>query len=118
MRIMKNPVNARQIANRSLTFLAFFLIFVISSQQSAHALTEQKIVWSAGQRYTLTPTSNAITVGNYTIKALDFASSVPGITTHDGTVIPEAPVIPSVYIGIYNNLINKTSTRSQYPIRF
>ncbi|MCZ7356304.1 MAG: hypothetical protein O8C66_11030 [Candidatus Methanoperedens sp.] len=41
--------------------------------------------------------------GPYTVKAVNFPAGVPGIKKIDGTIVPEDPVDPQVFLEVYNN---------------
>lgn len=77
-------------------------IFLSVNITSVAAFSSNDIEWDTATTGTLSK-GGILTNGDYTVKAVQFASAVPGVKDINGNIIPETDVDPSVLIEIYEN---------------
>ncbi len=79
-----------------------FIIFLCMSISSAAGFSPGDIEWGTAVSGTLYR-GDTLANGEYMVKAEQFSSSVPGDKDINGNIVPETPVDPSVFLGIYKN---------------
>ncbi|MCE8424301.1 MAG: hypothetical protein J5U17_00805 [Candidatus Methanoperedens sp.] len=88
--------------------LTLIILISLVNLSSAASYNTGDIEWASVVSGTLTKGSPIVTNGNFTVKALEFPSPVPGIKDIDGNIIPETYVEPMVLVEIYrDNVIIK-----------
>jgi uncharacterized repeat protein (TIGR01451 family) len=85
---------------KRIAFIIIILLFVNITPAASYSPGD--IEWDTAATGTLSK-GGTLTNGNYTVKAVQFASAVPGVKDINGNIIPETPVDPSVLIEIYKN---------------
>ncbi len=78
------------------------VIIILLSANLAASFAPGDIEWAAGVSGTLTKGGTLIN-GEYSVKAVQFPSPVPGVKDINGNVVPESDVPPSVLVEIYKN---------------
>lgn len=83
--------------------IAFIIIIFLSVNITPVAsYSPSDIEWDTAATGTLYR-GGTLTNGNYSVKAVQFASAVPGVKDINGNIVPETLVDPSVLIEIYKN---------------
>lgn len=82
--------------------LALIIIFSLANHSSA-AYSPNDIEWASAVSGTVTKVNPVLTNGNYTVKALEFSSPVPGVKDIKGNIVPETDVEPMVMVDIYRD---------------
>ena len=84
-------------------YIALILIILLSVNITpAAAFSTADIEWDTATTGTLSK-DGTLTNGDYMVKAVQFASAVPGIADINGNIVPETDVDPSVILEIYKN---------------
>ena len=84
-------------------YLALILIILLSVNiASVAAFSPNDIEWDTAKTGKLYK-SGTLTHGEYMVKAVQFASAVPGVKDINENIVPETDVDPSVLIEIYKN---------------
>jgi hypothetical protein len=94
-----------------------FAFIAIAYIYPSNAIPEQSLTWSTGDVYTLTPSNNMATEGNYTIKLIDFPGSVRGTLSVNDTIIPISPVTLAVTIELYKDMINNPNPIATFTLQ-
>ena len=79
-----------------------FIIFLCTGISSAANFSTNEIEWDSAAYVTLYR-GESLMNGEYTVKAVEFSSPVPGIKNMQGNIVPDAVVVPLVYLEIYKN---------------
>ena len=82
--------------------LIVILTILFLEVPSASSYTPNDIEWAPATEATLYKGNN-FTSGPYTVMAVEFPASVPGIKNINKEIVPETNVIPMVYLDIYKN---------------
>jgi uncharacterized repeat protein (TIGR01451 family) len=83
-------------------YILLIFIFLWSSVLPASSFSQSEIEWAPAVTGTLYK-GNSLSNGEYTVKAVEFASPVKGFKNFKGEIVPETPVEPSVLLEIYKN---------------
>lgn len=84
-------------------YFVIVIIFILAVNQASAVIFEPNdIEWISDTSATLHK-GGTFSTGNYTIKAAQFPSGVPGYKTMNGNIVPETEVDPMVYLEIYKN---------------
>ncbi len=82
--------------------MVLIIIFLWVSISTAAGFSPGDIEWGSPVSGTLYDGGILIN-GEYTVKAVQFSSPVPGIKNLQGNVVPDAVIYPMVYLEIYKN---------------
>jgi len=77
-------------------------ILLCTGISSAANFSTNDIEWDSASSFTLYR-GDSVIYGEYTVKAKEFSSPVPGIKNMQGNIVPDAVVVPLVYLEIYKN---------------
>jgi len=86
---------------RRYVVILFILILAIN-QAFAVIFDPDDIEWISDTSGTLHK-GGTLSSGNYTVKAAQFPSGVPGFKAMNGNIVPETEVDPMVYLEVYKN---------------
>lgn len=86
---------------RMRRYLAVILILLFANLAAA-SFAPGDIEWASGVSGTLSK-GGTVANGEYTVKAIQFPSPVPGVKDINGNIVPETDVDPSVLVDIYKN---------------
>jgi uncharacterized repeat protein (TIGR01451 family) len=89
-------------------FAVLVMVFMCAGVASAANISKNDIEWGDAASATLYM-GDTLMNGDYTVKAVEFSSPVPGIKNLQGNIVPDAVVVPMVNLEIYKSgvLINK-----------
>ena len=88
--------------NMKAYILTLIVIILSINLTSAATFTTADIEWDTATTGTLYK-GGTLTNGDYMVKAVQFASAVPGLKDINGNIVPETDVAPSVIIEIYKD---------------
>jgi hypothetical protein len=88
----------------------------MNTNANGNTVGEQLLRWTSGDSYVVTPGSNMVTEGNYTIKAIDFPPAVRGGMTVNNTIAPLNPVTPFVTFELYYDMINNSNPVARFML--
>lgn len=78
------------------------IIFLWTGISSAANFSTNEIEWDSAASVTLYR-GDSLMNGEYTVKAVEFSSPVPGIKNMQGNIVPDDVVVPLVYLEIYKS---------------
>ena len=82
-------------------YLVILFVFILAVNQASAVIFEPNdIEWISDTSGTLHK-GGTLSSGNYTVKAAQFPSGVPGYKDMNGNIVPETEVDPMVYLEVY-----------------